>query len=127
MISKEKLEGYMLKLSLTYEEAGPNTWVIKDSSKGLANVVVAAAETVVVIRVKVMKVPSRDREKFYETLLKLNASDMMHGAYAIEGEDVIILDTLEADTMDLEEFQASLDAIGFALANHYNLLKDFRN
>jgi len=127
MISKEKLEGYMLKLSLTYEEACPNTWVIKDSTKGLANVVVAAAEAIVIIRVKVMKIPSKDREKFYETLLKLNASDMMHGAYAIEGEDVIILDTLEADTMDLEEFQASLDAIGFALANHYNLLKDFRN
>jgi hypothetical protein len=126
MIAKEKLEGYMLKLSLNYEEATPGTWIIKDLSKGLENVVVAATDSVIVIRVKVTNVPSKNREKFFETLLKLNASDMLHGAYAIDGNNIIIVDTLVAETMDLEEFQASIDAIGFALAQHYSVLQEFR-
>ena len=51
---------------------------------------------------------------------------MVHGAYAIDGKNVIIIDTLEADTMDLEEFEASIDAIGLALAQHYRTLSSYR-
>lgn len=126
MINKEKLEGYLLKLSLNYEEAGTNTWIIKDKPKGLENVVVAATDAVVMIRVKVMALPSKNKEKFFETLLALNANDMVHGSYALDGENIVIADTLEAETMDLEEFQASLDSISFALANHYTALQEFR-
>lgn len=126
MINKEKLEGYMLKLSLNYEEAGTNTWILKDFAKGLDNVVVAATDAVVVIRVKVMEIPKKNKEKLFEALLKLNGSDMVHGAYAIEGENIIIVDTLQVDTLDLEEFQASLDVISFALANHYTVLQEYR-
>jgi hypothetical protein len=126
MISKEKLEGYMLKLSLNYEEVSANTWLIKDLSKGLENVVVAASDPVIIIRVKVMEAPAKNREKFFEKLLQLNNSDMIHGAYALEGKNIIIIDTLEAETMDLEEFQASIDAIGFALSQHALVLKEFR-
>ncbi|HEQ71458.1 MAG TPA: hypothetical protein ENN69_03125 [Spirochaetia bacterium] len=126
MISKEKLEGYMLKLNLNYEEASPGTWIIKDLSKGLENVVVAATDPIVVIRVKVMNLPAGNKEKLYEKLLKLNANDMLHGAYGIDGENIIMIDTLEAETMDLEEFQAAIDAIGFALSQHYTVLQEFR-
>ena len=126
MINKDKLEGYMLKLTLDYKEVSENTWIINDDSKSLENVVVMASDPLVVIRVKVMEVPQSQRENFFEELLKLNASDMVHGAYALEGNNVIIVDSLEAETMDLEEFQASLDAIGFALSQHYSVLSQYR-
>jgi hypothetical protein len=51
---------------------------------------------------------------------------MIHGAYAVDGKNVLIIDTLEADTMDLEEFEASIDAIGLALAQHYRPLSRYR-
>jgi hypothetical protein len=127
MMSKEKLESYMNKLSLNYEEISPNTWVIKDLAKGLENVVVAAIDPVIIIRVKVMEIPAKKRDRLFEMLLTLNSSDMLHGAYAIDGKNVIIVDTLEAETMDLEELQASLDAIGFALTSHYQVLQEYRN
>jgi len=127
MISKDKLEGYMIKLSLDYNEISENTWIIKDDSKSLENVVVMVSDPLVILRVKVMETPQSQREKLYEALLKLNASDMLHGAYALEGNNVIIVDSLEAETMDLEEFQASLDAIGFALSQHYKVLSQYRN
>lgn len=126
MISKEKLEGYMITLSISFEQLSDNTWVINDDSKGLESVVVLADDPLIVIRVKVMEVPKDNREEFFEQLLRLNAQDMIHGAYALEGNNVIIMDALLADTMDIEEFQASLDAIGLALSQHYQVLSKFR-
>jgi hypothetical protein len=127
MLSKEKLEGYMNKLSLNYEEVVPGTWIIKDLSKGLENVAVTAVDPVIMIRVKVMEIPAKNKDKLFEKLLSLNAQDLVHGSYAIDGKDVVIVDTLLAETMDLEELQASLDAIGFALTSHYPVLQEYRN
>ncbi|MEJ2663364.1 MAG: hypothetical protein P8107_04845 [Spirochaetia bacterium] len=126
MISKDKLEGYMIKLSLNFEEISENTWLINDLDKGLENVVVLANDSVVVIRVKVMEAPEANREAFFGELLKLNATDMVHGAYALEEDNVIIIDSLVSETLDLEEFQASIDAIGFALSQHYAVLAKYR-
>jgi len=116
----------MINLSLTHEEIGENIWLINDVEKGLGNVIVYAEDSLVTIRTKVMEIPDTDRDGLFEELLRLNA-DMVHGAYAIEQEHIILLDTLELETMDYEEFQASLDAIGLALAQHYPKLSKYRN
>ena len=127
MMESAKIEGYMLSLSLTYETVEVGTWLINDDEKGLENVLVILADPVVIIRVKVMSIPGQQREEFYEQLLRLNQSDMIHGAYALEGDDVILLNTLVEATLDLEEFQATLDAIGLALAQHYQTLAKYRD
>jgi hypothetical protein len=127
MISKEKLEGYMLDLSLSYEEQNNDIYIVHSSDLGLENVVVMLDDPIVIIRVKVMDSPDNNKEKFYEELLRLNAKDLVHGAYALEGNNVILIDTLVGDTMDLEEFQGSIDAMGLALAQHYEKLASYRN
>ncbi|MGA2973834.1 MAG: hypothetical protein ABSF77_00820 [Spirochaetia bacterium] len=126
MISREKIEGYLVKLSLTFHEANPGTWVVRDQQKGLENLLIVLSDPLVILRINVMLVPPSGKEKLFEELLRLNATDLMHGAYAVDGKNVIIIDTLEADTMDLEEFEASIDAIGLALAQHYRLLSAYR-
>ena len=122
-----KIEGYMINLGLTFEEINENSWIIADEESGLEQVAVIAADPLVVIRVNVMEVPGDRKEQFFEELLTLNASDLIHGAYALEEGKVILVDTLELETMDIEEFQASLDAIGLALAQHYPVLSKYRN
>jgi hypothetical protein len=122
---KEKLESFFINLQLTYEEVGDNMWVISDEENNLGNVVVYAEEELVTLRAKVMKLPSHQREEFFEELLRLNG-EMVHGAYAIEEDSIIIIDSLVAPTMDLEEFQASLDSTGLALAQHYQRLAKYR-
>ena len=126
MISREKLEGYLVKLSLSFHAAGSGTWVVNDRDKVLENLLVQLAEPLVILRIYVMDVPATGREKLFAELLRLNATDMVHGAYALDWKSVIIIDTLEADTMDLEEFEASIDAIGLALAQHYRTLSAYR-
>ncbi|MFW6312976.1 MAG: YbjN domain-containing protein [Spirochaetota bacterium] len=123
--AREKLEGFFINLELMYEEVGDSMWLVTDEENGLRSVVVYVQEDLVTLRAKVMDVPSEDREAFFEELLRLNA-EMVHGAYAIEEQSVILIDSLEGPTMDLEEFQASLDSTGLALAQHYGKLSKYR-
>ncbi|MBW8003464.1 MAG: YbjN domain-containing protein [Planctomycetes bacterium] len=126
MKGKDKIESYMVDLSLACEEVKENAWLINDEEKGLRNLMVMLSDPLVVIRVKVMDLPDGNREAFFEKLLRLNAEDLLHGAYALEGENVILIDTLELETMDFEEFRASLEAMGLALVQHYKVLSGYR-
>jgi hypothetical protein len=125
MSGLNKIEDYLMALGVSYEEPQPGTWIVEDASKGLPCIAVSYAEPVVIVSVRVMKVPSKDREAFFFDLLKLNYSGLLHGAYALDGDEVVIIDTLEYATMDEEEFEASLDALGFAISEHYPLLSRY--
>lgn len=124
---RERVEQYLVQLSISYEKAGEDTWIIRDREEGLENVLVVAADPVVIFRAKVMDVPATRREELYEVLLRLNATDLLHGSYGITDNSVYLLDTLVGATMDYEEFQSSLDAIGLALTQHYERLSKYRS
>lgn len=115
-----------MKLDLNYEDLGDKTYIIHEPDRGLEQVAVMLDEPLVIIQVEVMSLPEQQRERFFRTLLELNATDLLHGAYAVSGDKVILIDTLRSSTMDLEELQASLDAIGLALSQHYRSLAEFR-
>ena len=126
MAHREKIEGYLLDLSLSYQEKGDNIWVVFGEETGLENLIVMIEEPLLILRVKVMDAPAKNRERFFEELLRLNAADLAHGAYGLEGDSIILIDTLEVDTVDLKQFQASLDALGLALGQHYEKLAEYR-
>lgn len=119
---KNKIESYMLDMNLGFEEIDENTWVIEDELAHIDNIVVKLLEPIVLFRVKVMSVPQKNREEFYKRLLKLNADDLIHGAYAIEDENVVMVDTLQAENLDLNEFQSTIESIGLGLIKHYQIL-----
>jgi len=127
MTATEKIESFLINLGITFQQMSEKSWLIHDAEKGLDQVVVMAEDPLVMIRVKVMPIPQKKREEFFERLLRLNASDVVHGAYGLADNYVILIDTLQYATLDLEEFQASLDAIGLALAQHYPVLSDYRD
>jgi hypothetical protein len=120
-----KVEDYLISLGVSYEEPQPGTWVLNDAGKGLTNIAISYAGPVVIMSARAMRAPSKDREAFFAELLKLNYSGLLHGAYALDGDEVVLVDTLEYDTMDKGEFEASLDAIGFALSEHYPVLSRY--
>lgn len=125
MAGLEKIEAYLMDLGLPYEEVAANTWLIDDSANGNPPIVVSLVEPVVVIRATVMKVPATNTESLFRELLTLNGSGLAHGAYAIEGDDIVLLDTLEYGNIDRSELEASLDAIGIALGEHWPRLSAF--
>ncbi len=126
MAIKEKVEGFLVDLGLSYNEQGENIWIVYGEEKGLENFIVMVEYPLLVVRVNVMRVPDTDRCAFFEELLKLNATDLFHGSYGLDGDNVILIDTLEVETLDIEELQASIDAMGLALVQHYELLSRYR-
>ena len=125
-MTENKVEQYLIDLKYSYQEVKPNFWLLDDVEHGLEGVAVMYADPLVIIEVQVMDAPRQKREEFFVKLLELNASDMTHGAYGLDGDKVIIINTLEHDTMDFSEFQASLDAISLALTQHYPILSVYR-
>ncbi len=122
-----KIEQFLIELKIEYQEISPGAFLVNDRSRGLVQVVAAFDDPIVVIRAKAMDVPKDKKLELFETLLKLNAEDVTHGAYAIEKNEIILVDTLEYATMDRSEFEASLDSIGFALGKHYKILGAYRS
>ena len=57
------------------------------------------------------------------TLLELNASDVVHGAYGIEEGELIISDTLELETLDFHELRASMESIELAAMSHMERIR----
>lgn len=126
MNDADRVRSYLVDLALSFEEVGENTWLVNDDEKGLKNLVVMVSDPLVILRVKVMGLPAGGREALYEKLLRLNAEELVHGAYALEGDHVILIETLEVASLDLEELRASFEALALALIEHYKVLGEFR-
>src|SRR5208282_5831351 len=122
MGAKEKLEGYFGQMGLSYQQIAEGTWVVTDDAAGVHQVVVIVDEPIVVVRVTVMPLPTKNREPFFETVLRMNASDLVHIAYAVEGEHLILSNSFILETLDLEEIQAAIDEFGLALIQHFPIL-----
>jgi hypothetical protein len=125
-MAETKIEQYLIELKYGYREVKPNFWLLDDEEQNLDGTVIIYTEPLVLIRVQVMDAPKQNSQEFYLKLLELNASDMIHGAYGLEGGKVVIIDTLEYETLDYAEFRASLDAISLALTQHYPILSVYR-
>jgi len=125
-MAENKVEQYLIDLKYSYREVNPNFWILDDAEHNLEGVAVMYDDPLVIIEVQVMDAPREKREEFFTKLLELNAGEMLHGAYGLDGDKVIIINTLEYDTMDYSEFRASLDAISLALTQHYPLLSVYR-
>ena len=123
MKGKEDVESYLLKMAMPFEQIGPDMWNVKADHE---NLVISIAGPVVVFRTKVMELPEGNREPLYEALLRLNTTDMVHGAFGIEGSAVVIASALELENLDYNEFSAVIDDFGLALSKHYPTLSRFR-
>jgi hypothetical protein len=58
-------------------------------------------------------------------LLALNTTEMVHGAFGLEGETVVMVHALELENLDLNEFQAVVDDMSMAVAKHHPTLARF--
>ncbi|MCA9531944.1 MAG: YbjN domain-containing protein [Myxococcales bacterium] len=124
MRTREDIEAYLLRTGLSYDAVdGRDLWVVHGEGLG-SGVAVTLAGPVVVFRVKVLEVSkaTTQRGELFERLLRLNATDMVHGAYGLAGDDVVLLCTLRVANLDFDEFQGTLDDFSVALSKHYEAL-----
>jgi hypothetical protein len=129
MITRDDLLSFFDRLysgTLSVTELEPNLWLVRTPED--AEVVVHYAPPVVILRVRVMELPASEprRGELFRQLLEYNARDLVHGSYGLEGDHVVLTDTLELENLDFSEFEASVDSLQLALASHLGSLAAFR-
>ena len=123
MVTRDDLESYLIRMDLDFEEVDEDMFLVHPRNEGTP-VVVHHSPPLLVARLKVMSVPEgRDLGELFETLLIWNATDVVHGAYGIEEGDLVLTDTLELETLDFPELQASLESMQMAAASHIKQIK----
>jgi hypothetical protein len=131
MVNKEDVERFLDRLSAdgaTYSELEPGLWIVKPSGELDFSVVVHYSPPVVVLRVKVMTLPTDTTSlaTLSRRLLELNATDLVHGSYGIEDDSIVMTEALELSHLDFEEFLAAFESITVALASHLRELGSYR-
>lgn len=129
MITREDIRSFLDRLeggTLGVTEVEPSLWVVRTADG--AEVVVHYAPPVVILRVRVMEPPSGEprRSELFRQLLEFNARELVHGSYGLEGEHIVLTDTLELENLDYSEFEASFDSVTLALAAHVGALAPYR-
>jgi hypothetical protein len=122
----EDIRSYLKRMDLRFDEAHAGMFVVSGLD-GIDKIIITLAGPVLVFRVKVMDVPRQHREDLFRTLLELNASEMMHGAYGVEGDAIVISDALQMENLDFNEFAASVDDIALAVASHHSRLGKYQD
>ncbi|MBW3570927.1 MAG: YbjN domain-containing protein [Gemmatimonadetes bacterium] len=130
MVTREDVVNFLNRMELEFEEVEEGMWLAYPGGEnGETPVVVSYAPPLLVFRMKVLDVP-RDGDKcaqLYRRLLEANASDLVHASYGLEEDDVILTESLELENLDFNEFQATIDSFGMAMATQMESLAAFRD
>ena len=115
--TQEDVENYLIKLGRRYEALGDSIIVSMGNGTQAA---VRVAAPIVAINVVIGPTPKDDARqlKLYRKLLELNARDLMHSAYGIENDQIVLSAALPLDNLDDNELDATLSDIDVALVTH---------
>lgn len=132
MVTKDGIETFLDKLTAdqggTFSELEPGLWLVKPEGDLDFDFVVSLEDNVAVLHVKVMDMPKKKATQatLNRRLLELNATDLIHGAYGIEQDAIVMTEALELSHLDYDEFRAAYESMTVALASHLRELGAFR-
>jgi hypothetical protein len=130
MVTREDVVNFLNRMEMDFEEVEEGMWLAyPDEEHGGTPLVISYAPPLLVFRLKVLDVP-RDGDKcsrLYKRLLQANANELVHAAYGLEEEDVILTDSLQLENLDFNEFQATVDSFHMAMATQMETLTPFRD
>ena len=123
MVTREDIESFLIRTEVDVREIGEGLWYVLthfDAPGEHPGIVVTYQPPLVVFRADIRAIPLDDEDQLqlYRRLLELNATDVVHGAFALEKDKVILTDTLNLENLDFSEFRASLESIGLAINTH---------
>lgn len=131
MVTHEDIVSFLDRLSAdgaTHSEVSEGIWNVRPAGALDFGVVVHYSPPVVVLRIKVMDLPPKGAQRgaLEHRLLELNASDLLHGSYGIQKEEVVLTEALELEHLDFDEFLSAYESITLALASQIRELASFR-
>ena len=114
----ELVKSYLLDMDIPIvsEDPAEELVVVDDEDNGVKDLVIDCEAPLLVLEQVIMEIPS-DPGDLYKRLLQMNR-ELIHGAFVMDEESRFILfrDTLQLENLDRNELEASIQALGMALA-----------
>lgn len=127
MRTRADIESYLGGSGYRHQEVAEGTWLVEDPGTPGARIAVHIEEDLVLFRLEVMPFEGvKDPAALCEKLLRLNATDMVHGAYGIADGSVVMTCVLRLANLDLDELRGTLDDFSLALTKHREQLAALR-
>lgn len=118
MTNFSDLQVMMFKLGFVPEkvDVDQELFHVTDEDEGIKNLVVDCEGSLLVLEQMIVPVTGNTN---YRTLLQMNR-ELNHGAFAVDADNrwIVWRDTLQLNTLDVEELQASVNALSLAMAEH---------
>jgi hypothetical protein len=126
MRTVEDVESFLIRMGAPYDDLGNGMFVLHDDTRP-GDVAIKVQDPIIVFRSKVMELPTARREELYRTLLDMNAREMVHGAYGIEDDAIVMVEAMPLENLDFNEVQAVLDDFAMAMSKHLPRLRTFHS
>jgi hypothetical protein len=116
----EKVKNYLIELdfAIVQESENDEVFVIEKINSGIKNLVIACADTILIMEQFLVEM-KHDSKEIFVNLLKKNR-DIIHGAFVLDetGKKLIFRATLQLENLDLNELEASLNSLELLLSEY---------
>jgi hypothetical protein len=123
----QKVKSYLLELDfqITYEDERECVLVVEQESLGIKNLVIGCTDPLLIMEQFILELPTESTD-VYRSLLQKNR-DIIHGAFVLDdtGRRVIFRDTLQMETLDLCEIEATFNSLALLLSEYSHQLIQF--
>jgi hypothetical protein len=124
--TNDDLEAQLDRLERKYERVGEGTYLVS-VGPGRPPVAMRLAPPVLVLQVSVGplgKQGAAEQARLFRKLLELNATALLHAAFGLEGDSIVLAAALELESVDPNEIEAALADIDMALAQQVPSLRE---
>lgn len=123
--SVEDLEAQLLRLDRKFERLDDET-VLVSIAPHQPPAALRLSGPVLLAQVEIGPVPHEPSTHvaLFRRLLELNASDLVHAAYGLTGDGIVLLAALPLESLDPNELEVTLADFDLALANHVGALRE---
>ncbi len=119
----EKVKGYLQELGfLPIKENKTNQIVvIEDEERGIKNLIIDCEPPILILEQFIFDLKEDAPKETLRKLLQMNRN-LVHGAFVIDdsGKKVLFRDTLQLENLDLNEIEASINALSIAMVENSN-------
>ena len=119
----------MLRMGLPHEsiEGSINMWLVSPENLRHSAIALHADGPIVLFSAPVFAFDDdvEDKVGLFRTLLSLN-EELLHAAYGLQGNQILLSGALQSENLDYGEFQAMIDDMSLSLDIHLDRLLKWR-
>lgn len=123
----QKVRDYLHELdyAITVEDQAEGILIVNDEPNGIKNLVIGCLDPLLIMEQYIFEI-KHESSKMFKALLQKNR-DIIHGAFVLDvtGTKVIFRDTLQLDSLDLNELEGSINSLSLLLSEYTDEIIEF--